>query len=243
MLRSLTAFLLLTAGAPAAADVQPLAAIEAAVRDYVAAELGPEADTTFTIGRLDPRLRLARCDVPLATRFAHARRLRGPASVEVRCEGEKPWSLYVGVTLERYAEVVVAARPLPRDHLIAANDLTLARRALGDGRADYLTDPALAVGRITARALAVDQIVGNGALRRQQLVRRGDTVVITSAGAAIAVHMQGEALADGGAGERIRVRNASSGRVVEGVVDARGVVVVTTGALLHPSMGAQAALR
>ena len=39
--------------------------------------------------------------------------------------------------------------------------------------------------------------------------------------------MQGTAMADAGIGDRVRVRNLSSDRVVEGVVDSPGVVRVT----------------
>ena len=52
--------------------------------------------------------------------------------------------------------------------------------------------------------------------------------VLSAGSVAMNVVMQGEALSAGAAGERIRVRNLRSSRVVEGTVDAAGVIIVTT---------------
>jgi len=41
------------------------------------------------------------------------------------------------------------------------------------------------------------------------------------------VTMRGKALADGGRGDRIRVENSKSGRVVTGTVSGRGIIHVT----------------
>ena len=225
-------YLLLTATAATAEAVQPLASIEAAVRDYLGAEMQASANTEYSVGRLDPRLRLPLCDSPLATRFTHGRTSGGPSSVEVRCEGAKPWSLYVGVIIEQFADVVVTTRPLPRDSVIGESDVTLVRRRIDGARADYLGDIAHAVGQVTARAVGADQMLGASKLKRQHLIRRGDEVILAAAGGTISVRMKGKALENGAPGERISVRNHSSERVVEGVVNAQGMVVVTTGALL-----------
>jgi flagella basal body P-ring formation protein FlgA len=215
-----------------ATPIHALADIEQAVRQFVAASALAGGDVEVTIGRLDPRLRLPRCASALDTRFPHARRSNGPVSVEVRCSGDKPWSLYVPVTLTRFAEVVVTTRPVARGQVLAGDDLALARRRLDGARADFLATLPEATGLVTRRNLAAGEIVGASQVERPRLVRRGDRVTLSSGHGGISVNVRGEALADGGAGERIRVRNLSSARVVEGVVNADGVVVVGRGAML-----------
>lgn len=215
-----------------AQTIQSLPAIEAAVKGYASAQLGQDQDTEFTLGRLDPRLRLAQCDAPLAMRFSHEAHSGGPNSVEVRCVSERPWSLYVTVDVSRYAQVLVATRPLARGSVIAADDVAVARRRLNGARMDYLHEPATAVGRVAARAIGPDQILGAANVILPRLVKRGDEVTIASGGSTVSVQVKGQALKDGALGDRVSVRNLNSKRVVEGVVNADGMVVVHTGAVL-----------
>lgn len=229
-LRPLTALALLALAAlPAAAAVHSLQAIEAAVHAHVTEALDGAADLEFSVGRLDPRLRLPACAAPLATRFAHGRAPTAANAVEVRCEGERPWSLYVPVSVTRYAAVVVAARALPRGTTLGPEDLAVERRRLARGRAGHASDPATLTGRVTTRAIPAGELVRPSAVRAARLVRRGERVVLAAGGDTVRIRMGGRALEDGAAGERISVRNLSSDRVVEGVVAEAGLVVVNTG--------------
>jgi len=212
--------------------IQSLASIEAAVKGFVAKSMDDSGDSEFTIGRLDPRLRLAQCDADLLLRFSREPRGGGPNAVEVRCEGTRPWSMYVTVDVARFAQVVVSTRGLVRGAVISADDVAVARRRINGTRPDYLSDPATAVGRVAARAIGPDQILGAANVMLPRLVKRGDEVTIASVGSAISVRVRGQALKDGALGDRVSVRNLNSKRVVEGVVNADGMVVVQSGAVL-----------
>lgn len=225
--------LLVSSSALAEANaIQSLAAIESAVKGFVAQSIDEAGDSEFTVGRLDPRLRLAACDMGLKMRFSREPRGGGPNAVEVRCEGGRPWSLYVTVDVARFAEVVVATRGLVRGAVITADDVVLARRRINGARMDYLSSATSAVGRVAARAIGPDQILGAANVTMPRLVKRGDEVTIASVGTTISVRVRGQALKDGALGDRVSVRNLNSKRVVEGVVNADGMVVVQVGALL-----------
>ena len=227
------ALLLLTTFSPAhAQSIQALSSIEAAVKGFVAAHLDADQDTEFTIGRLDPRLRLAQCEPALEMRFSHEPAAGGPNAVEVRCVGESPWSLYVTVDISRYAQVLVSSRALQRGAVISAGDVSVVRRRINGTRMDHLSDPATTIGRVAVRAIGADQILGTRNVMLPRLVKRGDEVIIASVGSAVSVQVKGQALKDGALGDRVSVRNLNSKRVVEGVVNADGMVVVRTGALL-----------
>ena len=58
------------------------------------------------------------------------------------------------------------------------------------------------------------------------LVRRGQRVTVLAQGRGIQVRTNGKALGDAAKGERVRVENTTSRRVVEGVAIADGVVRV-----------------
>lgn len=218
--------------AAAAPPIQPLQDIEAAVHALVDSSGSRAGDVEVSLGRLDPRLRLPRCGQDLAARYTQTRRRSGPLSVEVRCEGKQPWSLYVPVTLARFAAVVVAARPLARGQVIAADDVAMARRRIDISTRTYFEQPAAAIGQLATRSIGSGEILDQNQLRQPRLVRRGEQVVLSLGNSAVKVSMKGEALADGTAGERIRVRNLSSARIVEGTVTAAGVVVINGGTIL-----------
>jgi flagella basal body P-ring formation protein FlgA len=206
--------------------IQALAEIEAAVREFTVATIGQHDDVEFSIGRLDPRLRLAQCSDGLSTRNVHPLRHAGSMSVEVRCTGHLPWVLYVSVNISRYADIVVTARPLARDTLLARDDLEIQRSRIETHATNTLNNIEPAVGQVTIRALGAGQILSRNHLRHPRLVRRGQHVMLSMGTRAIKVRVKGEALEDGIAGERIRVLNLSSERIIHGVVKSAGEVVV-----------------
>ncbi len=82
--------------------LQSLADIDSAVKKFVSQSLQDAGDSEFTLGRLDPRLRLAACESALKMRFSREASSGGRNAVEVRCEGVRPWSIYVTVDIARF---------------------------------------------------------------------------------------------------------------------------------------------
>ena len=103
------------------------------MKDFVGESLRDVGDSEFTLGRLDPRLRLAACAIALKMRFSHEAHTGGRNAVEVRCEGDRPWSIYVTVDVARFAEVVVSTRGLLRGAGPTRHRLALAAALLAVG--------------------------------------------------------------------------------------------------------------
>lgn len=222
---------LLTAGPALAEEFQDLGQIVEAVSEFAVEAGAGRATLTgggyrVEVGALDGRLRLAACDTKLAVYAPPGSRTLGNTTVGVRCEGTRPWSLYVPVTIKMYGEAVVAARPLAGASLLTLQDVRLAQVELSAGAAGALTDPQQVVGKILRRPLLSDAVVTLDSLEEPRLVRRDDQVMLVAAGSGIEVRMQGRALADGVAGETIKVRNLGSKRVIEGIVEAPGLIRV-----------------
>jgi flagella basal body P-ring formation protein FlgA len=64
-------------------------------------------------------------------------------------------------------------------------------------------------------------------LKQQKIVQRGEQVILVAQAGSMEVRMNGMAMEDATLGDKIKVKNSSSNRVVEGVVQAPGVVQVT----------------
>jgi len=210
---------LAAANSPAsAAEAQPLAEIRAAALAALGAtDLQGEAT-------LDPALRMARCSQPLQAVAS------GPKTAQVRCADTPGWRLYVPVRVHREADVVVLTAPAASGVRIAASQLTLQRRDIGQVAGVAFTDLASLAGRIPRRALAAGQAptetdlaTGNGAP-----LRRGDPVVLVSRTGGVEVRMQGRVLGAPQSGSgTVAVENSASHRVLRGRQVAEGEIEVT----------------
>ncbi len=212
----------------AAAGTQPLAEIRAAARAHVARLYATEGAVRHEIAvqRLDPRLRLARCDRPLETFDPPGARRHGNTVVGVRCPGASPWTVYVPVRVAVIRPVVVTRRPVPRGAVLAREDLELRERDTATLPLGYLTRLEAAVGQRARRALPAGAVVAPGALERTPVVRRGQRVILLARTGTVEVRAAAVALSDAAVGERVAVRNLRSQRVVEGVAVREGVVRV-----------------
>jgi flagella basal body P-ring formation protein FlgA len=223
-----TGLLALALAAPAAAEeIQDLDGIRLAVESFVAAQTPDErGERHITVGNLDSRLRLTVCGEGLQTFFAPGSRVGSRRTVGVSCQRPKPWTVYVSAQVTYRGAVLVAARALPRGAVLGAGDLVLEERDLDDGPSGYLTEPAQALGRRTTRPLRLGLPVTSGLLEDVQVVERGQRVWLVAQSRALSVRMAGTALEHGAPGDRIRVQNNDSRKVVEGLVGDDGVVRV-----------------
>lgn len=215
-------------GSAWAEPVESVAGLTAAVSSFLLAQVpaAQRQDAEIRVGRIDPRLQLPACGQPLGLRLGSGRPASGPVTVQVRCAGARPWSLYVPARVVLSGPVVVMSRPVARGEAIEAADLRLVQRdrtALPQGYYDRIED---ASGLIARQSLAGGQILVPGAVDKPKAVRRGDQVILQVSSGGLEVRAAGECLADGAVGERVRVRNPDSRRVMEGVVVAAGVVQV-----------------
>src|SRR3569832_511411 len=103
-------------------------------------------------------------------------------------------------------EVVMLKRLVTRGKLINTEDDGLKIREIRKAD-EYIREPAQEVGKLARRPLAASISLTPAMLSAPLLVRRGQQVVIVAITPGIDVRMQGTALIEGGAGDRLHVRN------------------------------------
>lgn len=184
------------------------------------------SDVRVAVETPDPRLRLAPCSRPLVAGLAPGMRPVGHTAVTVRCPGSAPWSVNLPAQVQVYGDVLVTTRALARGTALAEDDVARRRQDLTTSSPGALTDPTRALGRKLRYPLGPGAILHAGMLETTPVVRRGQVVTIVSGAGGVEVRAQGEALADGGPGESVRVRNHQTQRVVSGTVEAPGQVRV-----------------
>lgn len=190
-------------------------AAEDAARTHLSSAAG---SVVVKAERLDPHLRLPACNQPLVADLPAAARLSARLTVAVRCTSNTPWRVYVPVRVTVTRMLVVTAAPLPRGKVLAPGDMILAEREISVAPGGYFTTLDAATGRVLRRPVAAGVVLSPGLLDAPLLVRRGQAVTLEARSGGIAVQMAGVSRADGSQGDRIEVKNISSGKVVQGIV-------------------------
>lgn len=211
-----------------AGEIHPLASIRSQAEEYVTRQLNLDpTELKVQAEQLDARLRLANCTDKTEAYIQDGQRLDSRVAVGIRCldDGHR-WSIFVPVTITRYAEVVVAARNLARGRAITRDDITLERRAITHLHGQYLIQTTEVIGNLPKRSLERGKVIYPGLLKRQNLVKRGQDVIILAENPLIQVRSKGVALTNGRAGERIRVKNSATKKIVEGTVTSEGYVEI-----------------
>ena len=181
---------------------------------------------TIKIGHIDPRLSLAKCQESLDTYLAPGAKVIGKTTVGVRCNAPKPWALYVPVTVNVYQHIYQTATHLPKGHVIGEADIESVEHDLSQLHRGYFTDKSKIIGQQTRRHLNQSKVLTPSSIKPALLVKRGERVALQAKSKAYTVKMNGTAMMDGAKGEKIRVKNLSSERIIEGIVTQNGVVTI-----------------
>ncbi|WP_317204950.1 flagellar basal body P-ring formation chaperone FlgA [Janthinobacterium sp.] len=139
------------------------------------------------------------------------------------CGGAEAWKYELIVRAAVSARVAVSAAPLPAGKALTAQDVAMERRdisAIGDS----LAEPGAALGLASRRSLRAGEVLRRGQLVALAVVKRGEAVRIVARRAQVEVSMAGEALDAGAPGALVRVRNTTSGAVIQARVVAAGTV-------------------
>lgn len=178
------------------------------------------------VDAIDSRLRLGECGDNLDLALQNSLRLPGRNLVKVSCSAPKQWSIYVPAKVTWYQTVVSSRAPLNRSKVLTADDVYLQRVKISRADSAYYTRKEDVTGKLLKRRVAANQPLTAALLAMADLVRKGDTVIMLAKAGGIAVRTEGEALANGAAGDQIRVKNRSSKRIVKAEVTGRGKVKV-----------------
>lgn len=207
--------------------IQPLDDIQQRARDFLAQQhrAGGELPQV-QMKTLDPRLRLPKCAAELEAFFPSGAKPFGNTSVGVRCPGSRPWTVYQSANVRLYRPVLVASRYLSKGTVLSAADLKAERRDLSALVGGYETAPDNLLGKQLRRALPAGTAVSPQAVKTLPLIRQGETVTLRIRQGGMEVRSSGVALSDAESGQRLKVRNEASRRVVEGTATASREVEV-----------------
>jgi flagellar basal body P-ring formation protein FlgA len=222
---------LLAAHTSAQADesVQSLDAVRASAQAFVTQHVPKQEPgaVKVNVGMLDPRLRLAPCSAPLKAALPAGATFRDRMTVAVSCVGVTSWTVYVPVSIETQAHVLVLRRAAARGDRLTAADVEVQTRVIQGTGDSYLTDVAELAGHTLKRPLGAGAALTADVLTADLVVKRGQQVTLLASVGGLEVRAAGVAMNDAPAGGRAKVQNISSRRIVEGVVETADVIRIS----------------
>jgi flagella basal body P-ring formation protein FlgA len=219
--------LLFAAGAFAQEQWEPPARIETAARAFAEQHLpAPGPGRRLIVGPLDERLRLSRCDQDLSAQAAPGSALRDRLLVQVSCAAPAPWRTYVPARIAGLGRAVALKRPMLGGQLLTAADLVTVEGDAAQFPLGYYQDPSEVAGATLRRAMAGGVVLSNQMLQIAGGIARGQAVTLLADAGGVAVRMSGRAMSEAAVNQRIKVRNDSSGRIVEGIARSQQVVEI-----------------
>lgn len=215
---------LLSGAAVAGQSVSSIAAA-AAVHAETRAVAQGYTGVAVDLRPLDSRIQLVACATPLEVTTASERTL-GPVSMSVSCNHPNAWRVQVRGTVSAVAKLPVLALPINRGDVIGSGDIEVREQRITRDLVGYLSDAQDIVGKEARKNLVVGSKLRKSDLISPQIIDRGQTVALVAESAGLVVNMQGKALSNGAAGDRLMVKNLSSGRRIEGLVQRNGTVLI-----------------
>jgi flagella basal body P-ring formation protein FlgA len=204
------------------------AQVEQFVFKEVASQVSNNQDITVNVSvrKIDPRLKLNKCDVPMAFEL-QGQTIKRNTSVKVSCESAiSPWSIFTMATITQEMSVITASNELPKRHIITADDLDTSTKDIYRLRGGYSSDASDLIGQQIIRPIRLGSVIYQNQLQLPVIIQKGDKVTIVTKRGSLSVINQGIALHDASKGERIEVQNNGSNRTIQGEAVSTGRVEV-----------------
>jgi flagella basal body P-ring formation protein FlgA len=217
--------LLNVALAKADSEFQSHASIYDAVNAFIGSHMF-SGDFEAELLPLDQQLRLPLCPQSLEITQPGNGFKPGRNTVGVSCMGINKWSIYMSAVIRIYQPVLVLTQGVQRGDILNRDLMSLERRDVSGLRGDFVDAIEQADGMRILRAMPAGAILSRKTMAFPTLIKKGDDVTISSDKPGFVIHMSGKALMDGAAGQKIRIKNQSSGRVIQATVLNSGLASV-----------------
>jgi len=178
----------------------------------------PDEEIQISVGHLDPRLSLHQCEMPLEAFSQGYETRQGRSTVGVRCTDHKPWSLYVPVKIKNFKQVVILKQASTRNKMLTEADISLEKMNINRLSSGYFSDINQVKGKILTQSLSKGAVLTNNHIKLPMAINRGQLVTLIAKNSVIEVRAEGKAMSKGAIGERIKVKNMKTKRIVEGVI-------------------------
>lgn len=149
-------------------------------------------------------------------------------SVDVYVEGSKQGRLTLSGHAGKKVKMLCAVRDISKNSILTADDIRLETRDAKNGTTgDFLTDPALVIGKKVVSPVRAGTAVSEKNLAVPSVLKKGDKVRLVAKAGLLSVETSGEVVSDAAFGEQVKIKNIDTGKLVTArVVDSTTVEAV-----------------
>jgi flagellar basal body P-ring formation protein FlgA len=149
-----------------------------------------------------------------------------PFRVQIMVDGQVAGRVIAPATIEVWSDVVLAVKPLGKFQPIEADDIQVKKMNLARVPANVIVRVDQVLGQRAKHNIAANSVLRSDQVESPPVVRRGEVVQMVAESAVLRVAAKGIAKENGTVGERIRVMNLRSRKIVYAqVVDHQTVQV------------------
>ncbi|MGF1726620.1 flagellar basal body P-ring formation chaperone FlgA [Photobacterium nomapromontoriensis] len=187
-------------------------------------------DYARTVGSKDIQIKLkpmtsdAHCDHPVTMRLSNPEQPLGRVTVSLECQQPHYWKARAYADVDVYLKLITTRRPLRRDEVVTRQALTLSRTSLRNHRQGYFTRFNQVVGKHSRRKIQPGTVITPRMIEAAELIARNDVITIIAKRQGFKASMKGVALESGHKGDKIWVRNLSSGKKIMASVESSHTV-------------------
>jgi flagella basal body P-ring formation protein FlgA len=218
------AYSLLTATSLVQAQTYSPIELKRDVAKFLTTEYSNKGNIKVSVGNLGKRLRLHRCLQEPDMSLRDSVGTGGNISVHVQCKTAPGWSVHIPAQVSIFRELPVAIRDIARGEQISPADIHWKTINISGLRQAFHTDAQAIIGQEVKRNIGQGLPFITSLLDAPTLIRRGDVIDLEAQAGSIKVSTSGTALTDGRLGQKIRIKNNQSDRIVTGTVVASGKV-------------------
>lgn len=198
--------------------------LEQRVHDFLI-ELARPLGDSVSVSVQRNQARLPACDDPQPFLPQNNQRLYGRVAVGIHCSGDESRTRYVQADVSVAVEHVILARDVARGAPLTQQDVALEQGLLEKLPRHAVRHIKGATGLVTTRALRAGTTLQSYQLRRQDLVKRGQTVSVIARGDGFQVRREAQAMDNGAMGEQVRLRIANGELLQARVIGAKRLSV------------------
>lgn len=176
------------------------------------------------VGGLDPRLHLDKCSQPVAFKLQDSNGNGGNINVQAACHGASRWNILIPLQAIVYRPMAVASRNLQRGDLIGEADIETRELDVSQYRQGYSKNTQEIIGKELKYPVNKGDAFRDSILDAPIAIKRGDEVSVEALAGSIRVITTGTAVSDGRLGQKIRVKNNNSAKILSATVIGAGKV-------------------
>lgn len=137
-----------------------------------------------------------------------------PFQVDAYINGRRVQRMSVPAHIEVWGDVIVAAKPLARRQPLAHDDIKIKRMNLSRVPKNAMLGKDQVIGNRTTTAIAPNAVICTDDIEMPPAVRRGDVIQLVAESPMLRITTKGVAKDKGAVGDRIRVLNIRSKKVI-----------------------------